>query len=308
MSIRFSAKPLAFAVALIAAGSLLSACGGGSSDGPRIQVSPANAYLLTSKNRIIGVDLDDTEFARFVSDIIPVLLDEDEQILDIDFRNSEGLLYALTRVGTEGRIILIDLSSQSILRLGNLEADSSDASDPYEKLSNSATYTIDFDPNSNKLRVLSNSGTNLLVQISSAATVIANPSETPKALVTTDANISCSIANCPPTFKIAGLAYINESPTRIFALDTSNTYELDANNGNATAVQSLGTTGITAVSGYDINPSNNKGAAVVTINGAQSVYAIDTNGPAVYLSDLPKLPNNERYTGLSFATAAPTAP
>lgn len=57
---------MAFAVALIATGGLLSACGGGSSDGPRIQVSPANAYLLTSQNRIIGVDLDDTEYARSV--------------------------------------------------------------------------------------------------------------------------------------------------------------------------------------------------------------------------------------------------
>ena len=118
---------MAFAVALIATSGLLSACGGGSLDGPRIAVSPANAYLLTSNNRIIGVDLDDTEFARSVISIArntlePTAktgysinaLDIGEQVLAIDYRNSEGTLYALTRLGSEGRIITITPTTGAI--------------------------------------------------------------------------------------------------------------------------------------------------------------------------------------------------
>ena len=326
MSIQFSAKPLAFAVALIATGGLLSACGGGSTNGPRIQVSPANAYLLTSQNRIIGVDLDDTQFARSViaigrNTVAPDvtghssrLLDIGEQIIDIDYRNAEGKLYALTRAGNEGRIIRID--GQLILRLGTLSADLSDNSSPYTGLLSSAKYTIDFNPTVDKLRIIGNDGTNLRVTITPGAEAdpdITTSPAAPTALVTTDGPINCQPASCTAP-SITGAAYTDEGPktsdrsTRLFGLDKLNTYALNANAGTVTTVRGLGVTGISDVNGYDISPANNQGVAIFTVGGTPSVYAIDsavngTGNAATRLTNLPTL-ENETYIGLSLVTTA----
>ena len=179
MSIKFSAKPIAFAVALIATGGLLSACGGGSSDGPRIEVSPANAYLLTSNNRIIGVDLEDTEFARSVVGILTNTivddpaddndgysanaLDIDEQVLAIDYRNAEGTLYALTRLGTEGRIVTITPSTGVITRVSTLTADPTDTTDAFSSLKANVSYTIDFNPTVDRLRIIGSDDSNFVL-------------------------------------------------------------------------------------------------------------------------------------------------
>ncbi len=323
MSIQFSAKPLAFAVALIATGGLLSACGGGSTNGPRIQVSPANAYLLTSQNRIIGVDLDDTQFARSVIAIArntlePTAttgysinaLDKNEQILDIDYRNAEGLLYGLTRDGSKGRIVIIDPTNGSIFRRGTLaEANNT----PIELTA--PNYTIDFNPDANKLRIIGSDGSNLRVTITTNAEVLAatesNP-VTPKATVEIDTKI-----NPDPAPTIVGAAYTDErssaKPTRLFGLDKLNTYALKANAGTVTTMRGLGVTGISDVNGYDISPANNQGVAIFTISGTPSVYAIDskengTSNAATLITSLPKLTIPETYTGLSLVTGAnPTA-
>ncbi|MEO6698586.1 MAG: DUF4394 domain-containing protein, partial [Paraperlucidibaca sp.] len=145
MSIRTTIKPLAYAVTLIATAGLLGACGGGAATGPLTKVSPPNAYLLTNQNRIIGVDLDDTEFARQGSFLgtggfgiatntvnrnengfEENALEKGEQVLAIDYRNSEGKLYALTRLGTEGRIVIITPTTGALTRVSTLNADSSD--------------------------------------------------------------------------------------------------------------------------------------------------------------------------------------
>lgn len=344
MSIRFSTKPMAFAVALIATGGLLSACGGGSSDGPRIQVSPANAYLLTSQNRIIGVDLDDTEFARQGSFVgnggFGILtntvdfgedgysanaLDKNEKVLDIDYRNSEGLLYGLTRVDTEGRIVIIDPVNGTIFRRGKLVTSVTDpnAMPPTVEL-NAASYTIDFNPKADALRVIANDGTNLRVSIAKNSTQTAGSTPPATALTMVDGSINCdtpAIDNClistnsdvQPT--ITGAAYTDEGTptgnnrtTRLFGMDLTKTYAIDANAGTITKVRMLGITAQT-VNGFDINPANNQGVAVLTVGGTPSVYAVDSSATAAgnaatRLTNLPALSGGETYTGLSLVTAA----
>lgn len=323
MSIKFSAKPMAFAVALIATGGLLSACGGGSSDGPRIQVSPANAYLLTSQNRIIGVDLDDTEYARSViaiaqNTLAPTptattgysinALDIGEQVLAIDYRNSEGLLYALTRSGSEERVVIIDPTTGFIARRGTITPSLSDVS-----------FTIDFNPVNDTLRAIGSDNTNYSITITSNTAATAEGAPAPTATSTKDTNIVCnSDSSCNTPF--LGSAYTDEGPktstrsTRLFGLDKLNTYALTANAGTVTTVRSLGVTSISTVNGYDINPANNQGVAIFTIDGALSIYAIDSTlggsgNAATKLTSLPSLPSPETYIGLSLVTGAnPTVP
>ncbi|REH37701.1 uncharacterized protein DUF4394 [Paraperlucidibaca baekdonensis] len=329
---QFPVKPLAYGLALMAGAGLLGACGGGSNnDGPRIQVSPANAYLLTSNNRIIGVDLDDTEFARTVAAIAQNTsttssvnaLDVGEEILDIDYRNAEGLLYGLTRVGSEGRIILIDPINGTVFRRGRLVivGDASampPTTDQNIVLNPNTNYTIDFNPAVDKLRILGSDGTNLRVTIDANSSVTA---ATPTIAATLqDDSLNCgtpAATGCTEPLVLTGAAYTDERsmtpPTRLFGMDTRNTYALNANAGTVTTVRALGVSGVTRVNGYDINPSNEQGVAVFTIASTPSVYAVDstlnaTTSAATFLTSLPVLPSvqgtQEQYTGLSLVTGA----
>lgn len=317
---QFPVKPLAYGLALMAGAGLLGACGGGSNnDGPRIQVSPANAYLLTSNNRIIGVDLDDTEFARTVTGLLqntaatnsPNALDVDEKVLDIDYRNAEGLVYGLTRVGSEGRIIIIDPINGTIFRRGTLTAENGDDA-PYQGLLTNTNYTIDFNPAVDKLRILGSDGTNLRVTITANSDATATVPTTPAATVVTDGNVNCGSA-CSTVPTLIGAAYTDERamtpPTRLFGMDTTNTYALNANLGTVTAVRALGINGVSKVNGYDINPSNNQGVAILTTGGSPSAYTVDssatgTGNAANFLTSLPILPGLEQYIGLSLVTGA----
>ena len=317
MSIRFSIKPMAYAVALIATGGLLSACGGGSSDGPRIQVSSATAYLLTSDKRIIGVDLDDTEYARSVKDILTNtvddtspnysvnMLDIGEQVLDIDYRNSEGLLYALTRSGSEERVVIIDPTTGFIARRGTITPSLSDVS-----------FTIDFDPVKDTLRAIGSDNTNYSITITSNTAATAEGAPAPTATSTQNTNIVCnSDPSCSTPF--FGSAYTDEGTattdnrtTRLFGMDTSNTYALDdATTGAVSTVRSLGISAATKVNGFDIDPITQRGIAIITANGAATVYTIDstlngTGNAAISVTTLPTLPDAETYTGLSLVTPA----
>lgn len=309
---QFPVKPLAYGLALMAGAGLLGACGGGSNnDGPRIQVSPANAYLLTSNNRIIGVDLDDTEFARqgsFLgnggfgvatntvprgdSTFVENALEINEEILAIDYRNSEGQLYALTRLGTEGRIIIITPTTGEVTRVSTLIADGTTTK---ILLSATASYTIDFNPTVDRLRIIGSDDTNFRADALTGETF-------------TDGTISIASAT------IAGVAYTdvfaaaNGRTTTLFGIDTDTDalYPFSsANAGTLGTARSLGVGDVTRVNGFDINPSSNALSAVLTVAGQTSLYSINaTSGAASRISSLPALPGSETYKSLALVTQA----
>lgn len=309
---QFPVKPLAYGLALMAGAGLLGACGGGSNnDGPRIQVSPANAYLLTSNNRIIGVDLDDTEFARqgsFLgnggfgvatnnvprgdSTFVENALEINEEILAIDYRNSEGQLYALTRLEAEGRIIIITPTTGEVTRVSTLIADGTTTK---ILLSTTASYTIDFNPTVDRLRIIGSDDTNFRADALTGETF-------------TDGTISIASAT------IAGVAYTdvfaaaNGRTTTLFGIDTDTDalYPFSsANAGTLGTARSLGVGDVTRVNGFDINPSSSALSAVLTVGGQTSLYSINANsGAASRISSLPALPGSETYKSLALVTQA----
>lgn len=303
--------PFSKVLALIAVSTGLAACGG---NAPILStpVSAANAYLLTSNNRIIGVDLDDLEYARSTPQIrqatttTPVdgALDMDEVILDIDYRNSEGQLYALTRKGTEGRIIRVDPRSGTIARIITLSADAADnvgESALFSGLSATASYTIDFNPVVDRLRVIGSDGSNLRVDALTGETI-------------TDTNIT------PAGSRVSGLAYRDDflaagagRATTLFSIDlnagsSGKVFPTDANGGVLTSPgKDLGLSASNVIAGYDINPQNNVGIAAVIVAGSARVYNIDpsaTGNAASLLGVLPKLPGSETYKSLALVTTA----
>lgn len=306
--------PFPRVLALIAVSSGLAACGS-STNLLTSTVSAANAYLLTSNNRIVGVDLDDLEYARSVTTIarattttaVVGALEMDEVVLDLDYRNAEGMLYALTRKGTEGRIIRVDPRSGVIARVSTLSADANDTVGEaalYGGLSTTATYTIDFNPVVDRLRVIGSDGSNLRIDALTGETI-------------TDTNIT------PGGTQVSGIAYrddFNPAPgsgraTTLFSIDlatgsSGKVFSTDANNGvlNTATSKDLGLKSSDLIAGYDINPKNNTGVAAVIVAGIARVYNIDpavaTGNAASPLGVLPRLPGSEIYKSLVLVTTA----
>jgi hypothetical protein len=298
-------------IAALSAG--LAACGGNAPT-LTVPVSPANAYLLTSNNRIIGVDLDDLEFARSVAAVTKSsgsttalgALDADENILDIDYRNAEGVLYGLSRKGNnEAWIIRIEPRSGAMTRVVKLSPDSTDSTAPYTGLA-SGDFSIDFNPADDRLRIIGQDGTNLHVDALTGEVI-------------TDTNITDTNMN-PGTPKVTGIAYRDDFTTQdgrtapLFSIDltagtTGQVFATDANNGTLSSPKNLGLTNAptSSLGGYDINPTNNVGVAAVTHNGFARVYTIDpsaTGNAAQLMGTLPKLPTLEFYNGIGLVTTA----
>jgi hypothetical protein len=293
-------------IAALSAG--LAACGGNAPT-LTVPVSPANAYLLTSNNRIIGVDLDDLEFARSVAAVTKSsgsttavgALDADENILDIDYRNAEGVLYGLSRKGNnEAWIIRIEPRSGAMTRVVKLSPDSTDSTAPYTGLA-SGDFSIDFNPAVDRLRIIGQDGTNLRVDALTGEVI-------------TDTNMN------PGTPKVTGIAYRDDFTTPagrtapLFSIDltagtTGQVFATDANNGTLSGPKNLDLTNAptSSLGGYDINPTNNVGVAAVTHNGITRVYTIDpsvTGNAAQLMGTLPRLPTLEFYKGIGLVTTA----
>lgn len=286
----------AFAATALCAG--LAACSGTASI-QTLPVSPANAYLLTSEDAIVGIDLDSLQFARSVRKLprattaTPVdgFLDLDEVVLDIDYRNSEGALYALTRTGTTGRLIRIDPSTGSFVRVSTLVVDGGNTPMTLPDVA----YTIDFNPVVDRLRIIGSNGSNWRTDVLTGDTLTDMP-------ITGNTITGAAYED---TFAPGGRS------TRLFTLDagTDSLYlQSPPNNGTQTGQRPLLTgTDFTSVDGFDINPSNQAGVAMLTRNGEQRLFQITQSGTGDAASPLgapPALNNGARYKALTLITAA----
>lgn len=289
--------PLSRLLMLVLASTGLAACGG---NAPvlNVPVSAANAFFLTTDNSIVGVDVDDMEYARSVRTLPQATtadtagaLDPLETVLDIDYRNSEGALYALTKTGTKGRIIRIDPTSGSFTRISTLVSDGTTTN-----MSLPATsYTIDFNPVVDRLRIIGNDGSNWRTDVSTGDTLVDTPT-TVKTL---------SGAAYEETFTGLGRG------TRLFTLDaaTDSLYlQNPPNDGTQTSAKSLlGSTDVGSIDGYDINPANNAGLAMLTVAGVQRVYTINpaaSSNAAIVVGSPPVLTGSLKYKALTFITRA----
>jgi hypothetical protein len=194
-----------------------------------------------------------------------------ETVLGIDIRaggSTPGQLYAL---GSTGRVYTVDTTSGVATQKSQLAADSSDTSDPFTALSGTE-YGVDFDDASDRLRVVSDNGQNLRIDVDSGATI-------------TDAALQPARPR-----RINGAAYTNAFAaacrSTAYFID-STTDELltssDANGGALTAVGPLGVDA-SAVSDFEMATAadgTNTGYAVLVVGGAATSYEINLgNGTA----------------------------
>ena len=129
--------------------------------------TPGDTFGLTSANRLVT-------FNRATPSVRTAVaisgLQAGEQLLGIDIRPGgmpAGELYAL---GSSGRIYSINTASGAATQKAMLAADSMDMDAPFTAL-DGTDFGVDFNPVVDRLRVVSNTGQNLRINVDSGATI-----------------------------------------------------------------------------------------------------------------------------------------
>lgn len=250
----------------------------------------ADTYALTSENRLVY-------FARASGAVRGSMeisgLPANESIVGVDFRPAGGELIAL---GTSGTLYAVDTSTGAATVKSTLVADSTDTTSPFGGL-DGEVFGVNFNPVADRLRVVSNSGQNLRINVDTGAT-------------STDGNLN------PGAPSVTTAAYSNSFSaacrTRLYVIDTAaNKLFLQdpPNSGTLTEIGDLSVAGnagavfevITLSSG-----SNRALALLPAANGAM-VYDLDLNDGTLVSGRGLRLRDGESLLGVS-AAPPETAP
>ena len=196
-----------------------------------------------------------------------------EWIYGMDFRPVDGVLWGLTN---KGRLYTIDPTTGVATFKVALTADPADTTAPFTGLDPSTSISADFNPVTNRLRVVTFVGQNLSINVDNG-------------FVTTDTDVA-PVAATGFSF-VAGVAYSNSfagaQTTTLYTINNSRdnlSMQTPPLSGTQTAVGALGVA-IDEVQGFDIGGSTNQlalGALRTSNAGPHSLYNINlTTGAAV---------------------------
>ena len=240
----FQLSAAAFAAALA-----LAACGGGYDDpAPGTYNPPAptptpvmvgDTVALTASGKIISFNR--ATPGTMVGTVNVSGLGGGETLLGIDYRPADAKLYGL---GSTGNVYTIEPSTGVATLKVALKAAAND-DDPFAALAGN-DFAVDFNPVADRMRVVSNSGQNLRINVDTG-------------LTTTDGAINRS----PDAALVFGAAYTNSiagsAATSLFDLELNSnvlTRQEPPNNGTLVNVGALGAKWVGAA-GFDIAGGDN---------------------------------------------------
>jgi hypothetical protein len=217
-----------------------------------------------------------------------------ESILGVDTRPADGALYAL---GSTGSIYTVNTATGALTMKSTLAADAADVTAPFTALSG-VEYGVDFNPVPDRLRVVSDAGQNLRINVDTGAT-------------TTDTDLN------PAGSSTVAAAYTNSfagaGATTLYVLDaTGDALQIQGapsgspNNGDLQAVGALGIGDIQSVAGFDIAGLNNAAIAAVNLSGATTSELHTVNLTTGAATKVNTIGGGERVRGLAFL-ATPVA-
>ena len=290
---RFPKLILASTIALTLAG-----CSSSDDDTPAPAPSPApppptmtagDIFAITASNRLVSFNRDAPATVRTT---VPVSgLQAGENLLGIDFRPADGLLYAL---GSSGRLYTIDSATGQATLKASLAADAADASAPFTALAGS-DFGVDFNPVADRLRVVSNTGQNLRINVDTGAT-------------TTDGAINGGAPNAAVTAAAYTNSFAGTGTTTLYVLDTANDtlgIQNPPNDGTLSMPVALGVDA-GAVNGFDIDARSNLGYAVLTAGGVRTLYTVSLAAASGAATAVGPVGITEDIRGLALRT--PQAP
>jgi uncharacterized repeat protein (TIGR01451 family) len=235
-------------------------------------IQRAFAFGLDVTNNLLRFD---TTVPGTILSSTPITgLQAGENILGMDFRPGAGGHRELYAIGSTSRLYTIDTTTGAASLVAALAADPTDTTNPFTSLSG-AQFGVDFNPVSDRLRVVSASGQNLRINVTNG-------------LVITDADLN------PGTPSVVGAAYTNDfagaTATTLYDIDSGTNQLLiqnPPNNGTLTGVGVGLGVNVQGALGFDIR-SNNQALAVMTTDGVSSaLYSIDlTTGTATLIGSV----------------------
>ncbi|SFX45356.1 protein of unknown function [Janthinobacterium lividum] len=273
----------------------LSACGGGS-DHDDVVVRPpppvvvaGDVFVLTASNKLLSFDRATPATIRTTATVTG--LQAGENLLGIDFRPADGQLYG---VGSTGRIYTLNGVTGAATVKATLAADAADATAPYTALAGTE-FGVDFNPVADRLRIVSNTGQSLRINVDTGAT-------------TTDGNINGGAGNTAITAAAYTNSFAGTASTTLFVIDGANATlytQNPPNNGTLASAVPLGVAA-TGVAGFDIDARTNTGYAVMTVAGARNLYTLNLAAAAAPATLVAAIGVAEELRGI--ALKAPVTP
>lgn len=267
-------KPHFTKLALVSSIALaLAACGSSSDDDhatpPTTTPPPAatvgDVVALTASNRLVSFDRATPGTIR--SNVLVTGLQSGENLVGIDVRPADGMLYG---VGSTGRLYTLDAATGAATNKSRLTADAADTTQPFTALAGTS-FGVDFNPMADRLRIVSNTGQSLRINVDTGAT-------------TTDGSINGGAANTAISASAYTNSFAGTGSTTLYGIDGANStlYKQDPpNDGTLAMPVPLGIT-IGAANGFDIDARTNMGYMVATVGGARNLYGVNlaaTSGP-----------------------------
>ena len=166
-----------------------------------------------------------------------------ETLVGIDYRPATGGLYGLT---SNARLALINplTGAVTVITAGGVTADPADTTAPFTALSGTS-FSVDFNPVADRMRVVSNLGQNLRINVDTG-------------LVTTDSDLNGPTPALANVAVISGNAYLNSyagaTATTLYNIDVANSFlhtQVPPNSGLLVSVGPLGQV-LPAQVGFDI--------------------------------------------------------
>ncbi|MBZ2187568.1 DUF4394 domain-containing protein [Alcanivorax sp. JB21] len=290
--------------ATIALAVTLTACGGSSSgnlqpaDPPppdeRGELTPGNIMVLSSTTDndtpvFSLTSLDRTEPDAPFDTLSIEGLPDAEALLGMAYRPATGDLYAL---GRSGMLHVIDPVNATVISSVALTP-APDTMPQFVALEGTQ-FGVDFNPVPDRLRVTSDTGQNLRINVDTGATIVDGDLDSG----TDDTRITSSAY----TNSFAGTA-----STRLFNIDSGDDLlylQQPPNDGNLVNPVSLGVNA-SADGGFVIDGLNNLALAALTVDGSNGLYVIDLNGTADVATLIGPLAVNGTIHGLALPPPQP---
>ncbi|WP_442768812.1 DUF4394 domain-containing protein, partial [Acinetobacter bohemicus] len=255
---------LTFALASVSCFSLMGCNTSSEQKNKFISAVSGDTIILTSDGMISSINRDNPN--NVVSSIKIRLLEAEDQLVGIDYRPKDEKLYA---VGLLGNLYTLDPNTGVATFFRKLIADPTDTMDgnePFSKIVGDANLiSVNFNPAADRLRVITNTGQNLRINVDTGATI-------------TDGVINPT-ANKPV---IVAAAYTNAfagtATTKLYSIDQTSDriYLQNANAGTLGSSAPLGDNLDTqGGGGFDIDPINNVGYAALKVSGSYKFYQLN---------------------------------
>ncbi len=278
---------------------LITACG--SSDGDDdMGVQPGDVFAITAANRLISFSpanptvLSSTVLVSGVTG----------SIVGLDFRPANGLLYLLANDGGTGRLYTLNTSSGVATLVSTLTSPppmTMNCATGYTGLQGNA-FGVDFNPAPDRLRVVSNTGQNLRINVDTGVACTdgtINPQG--NALVASAYTNSFGGAGVTGTTTLYGVE-LNANPDRIVIQSPPN----DGTVSDTTPAISLGVNASDAQ--FDVGGADGTALVAATVNGTAVLLRVNlaSGSPAFgTVTALGAIGSGEPLRGLAIPTPAP---